>query len=87
MTNEVFRWDPVEDKFVYSGKSYILERIRAEKDLSREKMTQEIKNRTKTVEWMNNNNIREFRDVSKLIAGYTDNPAETMKRVETDVSK
>ena len=81
LTNEVFRWDPVEDKFVYSGKSYILERVRAEKDLSRENMTDEIKNRKSIVEWMNNNNIREFRDVAKLIAQYTDNPSETMTMI------
>ncbi|RLF28533.1 MAG: hypothetical protein DRN05_03860, partial [Thermoplasmata archaeon] len=24
LTNEVFRWDPIEDKFIYSGKSYVL---------------------------------------------------------------
>ena len=29
LTNEVFRWDPVEDKFIYTGKSYVLEGIRA----------------------------------------------------------
>jgi flagellar protein FlaI len=82
LTNEVFRWDPVEDRFIYSGKSYILERVRAEKDFSREVMTEEIKNRKSIVEWMNNNNIREFRDVAKLIAQYTDNPGETIKRIE-----
>jgi flagellar protein FlaI len=87
LTNEVFRWDPVEDKFVYSGKSYILERVRAEKDLSKEVMTQEIKNRKKIVEWMNINNVRAFRDVAKLIAQYSDNPAETIKLVEKDKSK
>ena len=87
LTNEVFRWDPVEDRFVYSGKSYILERVRAEKDLNREAMTQEIKNRKKIVEWMNNNNIREFRDVAKLIAQYTENPVEALKIIGKDANK
>jgi len=86
LTNEVFRWDPVEDKFVYSGKSYILEKVRAEKDLSREKMTDEIKNRKKIVEWMNKHNIREFRDVAKLIAQYSDNPKELIKSVLKEVN-
>jgi flagellar protein FlaI len=31
LTNEVFRWDPVGDSFIYSGKSYVLERVRSEK--------------------------------------------------------
>ena len=81
LTNEVFRWDPVEDKFIYSGKSYVLERIRAEKDLNREEMTEEIKNRTEIVEWMNEKNIREFREVAKLVARYNEEPVEVLKQI------
>ena len=81
LTNEVFRWDPVDDSFVYSGKSYILERVRAEKDLSREEMTAEIKNRTRLVQWMNVNNVRGFRDVAKLVAQYTEDPLSTIEKL------
>jgi len=85
LTNEVFRWDPVEDKFVYSGKSYILERIRGSKDMTREDMTQEIKRREKIIEWMNKNNVREFRGVAKIVSQYAENPDEVMKKIEKDV--
>ncbi len=81
LTNEVFHWDPIEDKFIYSGKSYVLERIRSEKDISREEMIQEIKNRSLLIEWMNKENYREFKKVATIIAQYADNPAETMKKV------
>ena len=84
LTNEVFRWDPIEDKFVYSGKSYILERIRAEKDISREGMISEIKNRTMLLDWMNKNNVREFKKVATIIAQYVDNPEEIMKRIRNE---
>ncbi len=84
LTNEVFRWDPIEDKFVYSGKSYILERIRAEKDISREGMIGEIKNRTTLLDWMNKNNIREFKKVATIIAQYTDNAPEVMKKIRNE---
>jgi len=84
LTNEVFRWDPVEDKFIYSGKSYILERIRAEKDKSREEMTNEIKNRAKLLEWMNKNNIREFKKVATLISQYFENPERTMAKIKVN---
>ncbi len=84
LTNEVFRWDPIEDKFVYSGKSYILERIRAEKDISREGMIAEIKNRTMLLDWMNKNNIREFKKVATIIAQYVDNPQEVMKKIRIE---
>jgi flagellar protein FlaI len=87
LTNEVFRWNPIEDKFIYSGKSYILERVRAEKDLTREEMTDELKNRKKIVEWMNKNNIREFREVSNVIARYSEDSAEMLKQIEKGAKK
>jgi flagellar protein FlaI len=87
LTNEVFRWDPVEDKFVYSGKSYVLERVRGEKDLTREEMTQEINRRRKIIEWMNKNNIREFRGVAKIVSQYSENPDEVMKKIGKDALK
>jgi len=81
LTNEVFRWEPVEDKFIYSGKSYILERIRAEKDMSREEMTNEIKNRAELLEWMNKNNVREFKKVATLIAQYFEKPTDLIEKL------
>ncbi|UCF49638.1 MAG: type II/IV secretion system ATPase subunit, partial [Thermoplasmatales archaeon] len=87
LTNEVFRWDPVEDKFIYSGKSYVLERVRGEKDLSREEMTQEINRRRKIVEWMNKTNVREFRGVAKIVAQYFENSEDVMKKIEKDDKK
>ena len=82
LTNEVFRWDPVDDTFTYNGKSYILERIRAEKDLSREEMAKELKRRSQLLDWMNKNNVREFKKVSTLIARYVENPAQLMEKIQ-----
>jgi type IV secretory pathway ATPase VirB11/archaellum biosynthesis ATPase len=87
LTNEVFRWDPIEDHFKYSGKSYILERIRAEKDMSREEMTQEIKKRQTIIEWMNKNNIRQFRDVANLITRYAESPNEVISDIKREEEK
>ena len=81
LTNEVFTWDPIEDQFIYSGKSYIIERIRSEKNISREGMIKEIKNRTILLDWMNKNNIREFKKVATLVARYVDNPEDVMKKI------
>jgi len=79
LTNEAFHWDPVADSFVYSGKSYVLERIRADKDLSREDITNELKNRMKIVEYMKNSDIRGFKEVTQFISRYVENPQETLK--------
>ena len=87
LTNEVFHWDPVEDKFIYSGKSYILERIRTEKDLSREDMETEISNRKKIIEWMNTKNIRGFRDVANTVSKYMETPGELLTQIKKDENK
>jgi len=87
LTNEVFRWDPIEDKFVYSGKSYVLERIRADKDINREEMTEELRRRKEIVEWMNDNNVRAFRDVANIVARYIESPEETLKQIKKGVKK
>jgi len=81
LTNEVFRWDPIEDKFVYTGKSYILEGIRAKWDISKEEITQEIRRRAEILEWMKDTNVRTFLEVAKAISRYIDNPESFMKKV------
>ena len=82
LTNEVFRWDPAEDVFVYSGNSYILNKIQAKLGLSKEEMMEELKRRTKILEWMRKKGIRTYRDVAKIVAEYTEKPEEFMKSVE-----
>ncbi len=83
LTNEVFKWDPVEDKFIYTGKSYVLEGIRARWGLSKEEITMEIRNRAEILEWMHDNGIRTFTEVAKAISAYTDNSEEFLKKIRT----
>ncbi len=85
LTNEVFRWDPVEDKFVYSGKSYVLEGIRARWDMSKEDITQELRNRVEILEWMRDYNVRAFKEVSKVIARYGEQPKAFVKQMRKQI--
>jgi len=81
LTNEVFRWDPVEDKFIYTGKSYVLEGIRARWDMSKEQISTEIRQRTEILKWMDDNDVRVFKEVAKIISGYAENPNELMEKI------
>ena len=80
----MFHWDSIEDKFIYSGKSYVLERIRTEKDLGREEIKNEIKQRAALLEWMRKKNITGFKEVAAMAANYVENPLEIMKKVKED---
>ena len=84
LTNEVFRWNPIDDSFIYTGKSYVLERIRTREDMSREEMTNEIKNRAKLLEYMKVKEIKEFRKVAALTTKYIENRSEIMKLIKKD---
>jgi flagellar protein FlaI len=84
LTNEVFRWDPVEDKFIYSDKSYVLDRIRTEKNQNRKEITDELKRRAELLGWMAKKNIKEFRKVASLIVNYIDNPSGIMIKINED---
>jgi flagellar protein FlaI len=81
LTNEVFRWDPIQDQFNYSGKSYVLERIRAQHGMSKEEMMAELKQRVELLEWMKDNNIRAFKDVARMVASYLETPDEMMEKI------
>ncbi len=84
LTNEVFHWDPATDKFIYSGKSYILERVRKLYDLNKEEMMKELKRRLTVLHWMRKNNIREFNDVAKVVSLYTEVPDRLMEQINND---
>jgi flagellar protein FlaI len=81
LTNEVFRWDPERDQFYYSGKSFVLERIRGQQGLSKEEMMFELKRRIEILEWMKDNNIRAFKDVARIIASYSEAPGELLEKI------
>ena len=86
LTNEVFHWDPIEDKFVYSGKSYILERLSSQMGISKEEMKEELSRRTEILCWMCENRIRAFEDVAGLVASYVESPDELMEKIRKGIT-
>ena len=49
---EQIRWDPSSDQFIYSGKSYILERICNQKNIAHDDLINEMKRRAELIRWM-----------------------------------
>ncbi|HVQ00700.1 MAG TPA: type II/IV secretion system ATPase subunit [Candidatus Thermoplasmatota archaeon] len=84
LTNEVFHWNPVEDQFHFSGKSYVLERIRSQHDMNKEEMLEELKRRVEILEWMKENNIRAFKDVARVVASYAETPGEFIEKIRKE---
>lgn len=84
LTNEVFRWVPKDDSFKFSGVSYVLERIQVEKGMAPDEMKQEIDNRVELIKYLIKRNVRNYKDVGRLVAGYYKDPKAIMEKVRKD---
>jgi flagellar protein FlaI len=82
LTNEVYKWNPNDDSFDFTGRSYILERIAENKGITIEDAVEEIQRRSKVIEWMAKQNIRNYKDVSDIIRSYYENPDAILAEAE-----
>lgn len=85
---EPFRWvSKTDDRFNISGSSKILNNIRLQNDWSEEKLEEEMENRKLILKWMFEKNIRDYREVGKLVNLYTKNPQTLIKRAKEELKK
>ena len=82
ITNEVFRWNFANDDFIFSGKSYVLEKIMVKINFSQDEMRRELRTRKRILEWMVLNDIRKADQVSQIITEYYVRPLEILARVD-----
>ncbi|MBS3748915.1 MAG: type II/IV secretion system ATPase subunit [Candidatus Thermoplasmatota archaeon] len=87
LTNTVFEWNPQENLFSFSGKSYILEQIRTQLDMSANDMSQEIQQRVDILSWLRKYHIREFTDVTKILAKYAETPEKVQEIILNEPEK
>jgi len=80
LTEEVFRWNPKEDKFVFSGHSTILERHMKKLDIDEEDIRRELHRRKIVLEWMVRKGIRRYVDVANVIREYYVNPSRVFRK-------
>jgi flagellar protein FlaI len=80
LTEDVFRWNPKEDKFVFSGRSSILEKHMKKMDISEEEIRREIQRRKTVLEWMVRKGIRRHIEVSNVIREYYANPNRVFQK-------
>jgi flagellar protein FlaI len=79
-TNEVYRWDPKSDTFMYSGRSHVLERNMKNMGLGEEEVREELHRRKTVLEWLARNGIRRHIDVTSVIRDYYVDPARVYRK-------
>jgi len=80
LTEEVFRWNPREDKFVFSGHSTLLERHTEKTDVNEEDVRRELHRRKIILEWMVRKGIRRYTEVANVIREYYANPNRVFQK-------
>ena len=85
LTNEAFRWDNTVDEYVFTGKSYIFEKIMMKANLNRVEIMDETKRRQLVIEWCLKKGIRDYKDFARVVAEYYVHPEDVMRQVYEDM--
>ncbi|MCW4035289.1 MAG: type II/IV secretion system ATPase subunit [Candidatus Bathyarchaeota archaeon] len=86
ITHEVYRWDARNDKFVYSGKSYLLEDKMNRKGMTEKEVEDELYKRKTVLDWMVKSGIRQYGDVVKVIRDYYADPLRVFRNARLGTS-
>ncbi len=81
-TRELYIWNPLQDKMEQTGSSKVLEDIINARGWSREQLRKELDNRETVLQYMVDNNISDYRDVSLIIRMYASDPANVLELIK-----
>jgi flagellar protein FlaI len=85
---EPFRWiSKTDDRFENTGASKILNNIRLQNDWEEKRMSDELKNRKIVLNWMLKNDIRDYKEVGKIVSEYSKNPDRLIKKAMEETKK
>ncbi len=94
ITNSVYSWNPADDTFLFSGHSYIYERVAIMKNWTMKEMEREMRNRTEMLEYLRFLDARAtrqkpftHRDVGRLVAYYYKEPADALSEARSEMEK
>ncbi len=74
LTNDLYFWYGKEDKYKFSGRSYLLERIAKGTGIPVEKVREQLGMRKVVLDWMVKSGIREYPKVVDVIQEFYSNP-------------
>jgi len=85
ITNEVYTYDVEKDRFIYNGRSYIVEKIARMRGLSEDEVARNLAERKMVLEWMVQKDIRSYREVTAVVAEYYRNKDGLLNKVRMDL--
>jgi len=80
--NQIFKWNPRNDKFEITGKSLSLKKISELTGISEKDIKSEIERRIVVLEWMKESNILDYRDVHRIFSLYYTDPKRLLSAIQ-----
>lgn len=80
ITNTPFKWNPADDKFYYSGKSVVFDKICERYGLSKEEIQREFEIRTFLLYKLFQMKILGYEEVGRVVSEYSKNPKGVLKK-------
>lgn len=80
-TNVVFKWNPSEDTYEMVNKSIMLERFVKTVGGNLEDAYEEVERRKGIIEWMHNQEITDYKEVTGIINRYYKEPKDLLKEI------
>ena len=94
ITNSVYSWNPSDDTFLFSGHSYIYERVAMMKNWTMKDIEREVRNRTAMLEFMKWKEARAsrahpftHRDVGRLVSFYYKEPQQAVQEARAEMER
>ncbi len=83
-TNEAFTWTAMDDSFNKRGMPYLFDQISNDYGISKQNLQEELEQRTKVLEWLQEKGVKNFDKVSEIIAEYYKNKEEILKMINSE---
>ncbi|MDK2835214.1 MAG: archaeal flagellar protein FlaI, partial [Methanolobus sp.] len=81
-TNDIFVWDSENDIFIRTGESKALFDIKMRRGWGQGRIDEELYYRQKILEYMVNNNINDFNEISGIINAYQSRPERVLQKLQ-----
>lgn len=78
---ELYKWNPLNDRMEQSGTSKVLEDIMYSRGWSKERLNKELDDRKLVLQYMVDNDIHNYRDVSLIIRMYASDAAAVLNSI------
>lgn len=79
--NKVFGWDAHEDEYTIENKSILLQQIADQNGLEHETIKEDLKKKQHVLNYMQEEQIKHYRDVGDVISRYYSNPESLMEEI------